>query len=706
MNDVTIGDIVGVATSLGPDALFEVEQGGVSQQVDWETMRRQFVTDVGPAINVQDFGAGTGDATIDTAAILAAWTAGAAYTGAPHLYFPPGLYYFDNATLPMATSNSRLFGEAATIVFKRSGQWKWQSTAAKAHVRGLTFMVDTSSSVTAPIWLSDASRTFFEGCTWRDVKTSAIQHNTGVLWLRQCDTDMVAGGGSSVIATNLATGVHAAVFVEGGRFNSDDHAAKILLDHSGAGTLDGCVLFDVNAASLDGAVKSAPASGGKLSNCLVVGGLFDQVDQAAFSFVPANGAILGDVTIIGAKVNGWTGSSATSGALVSIDLTSGATQDVDQAVSVTDCRLVGARVRALECKGGTLSSLIFSRNTLTDYGRQLAVGSRGIYIAGSFNYLEVADNVGITSRTHDYDIEFGAVTATKRKIGHNVFSGASPANLATYNQAAFDLLTVRPILTGSLDLYVNPSTGSDTNAGRVIGSPFATRQKAWDVAAAHDLNGQAVVIHQANGTYTAPLIATKVPLGAGSITFDGNSGTPSNVLVSTTSANCYHFPSSMTATVTIQNQKLSTTTSGLGVQVVARVLVNMGVGIEYGAIVNQHLLANGPAAEIIETGDATISGNFGAHAAAINRGRVDMRDRTHTIVGALACGGQYALCNRGGLVNASNMTFAGAGSVTGQRYNCSREGIIDTGTDTGSGATATYFPGNSAGVSSPGGRYY
>jgi hypothetical protein len=699
-------------TSLGLLDRFLVDVGGAdaSGWVSWASLMYEMQAERGPRLNVLSFSGVLGDGVNDdTAGIIVAYGAAVAL-GLKTLSFPAGTYIFDDDVLSVVDDNFTFelsFG--AKVTFKNGGQWQFGSsghTTSFPTVQGGIIDVDASSTVQAPIYAYSVGGIWLFSVTFTGMKKSAVDLRSGVVIMRNCEGRFGSGVGESIVNAAFPTTLRGAVFVQGGRFKSNDHANKALIRHTGAGTCDGAILWCVSSASIDHAIDSAPASGGKLSNCVVFGSLIDQTDQEAFKFAPAAGAELGDVTIKCNKVNGWVSSTATSGALISVDLTSGATHTPDVSFTVTDNVLTDARDRAFECKGGTLASLVFSRNTLASYGRRLNSGSRALYVAGTFSYLEVADNTGITGNTHDYDIEFGAVTAAKRRVAHNSFAGASVANLATYNQAAFDLLTVRPLLMQSLDLYVNPSTGSDTNAGRVVSSPFATRQKAWDVLAAHDLNSQAVAVHLADGTYTVGLIATKVPLGAGTITFDGNSVTPSNVLVSTTAASGYAFPTPMQATVTIQNQKFTTTTSGNAVNIVAAVKVFMGVGIEYGAMAGFNLSANGAGANITETATSKKTGIFIGHCSALNQGQVNMANRTHTIdTGATSYSGQYVLANLGGLVNASNMTFNGAnaGSVTGLRGQAFRGAMVDTGTDTGSGPSLTYFPGNANFQTSPGG---
>ncbi|MFZ5805847.1 MAG: hypothetical protein ACOY3I_01375 [Verrucomicrobiota bacterium] len=92
----------------------------------------------------------------------------------------------------------------------------------------------------------------------------------------------------------------------------------------------------------------------------------------------------------------------------------------------------------------------------------------------------------------------------------------------------------REKLTANRTYYV-ATTGSDSNDGLSAGSPFLTIQKAVDTAADLDLGSYAVTIQLADGTYTSGSIYLKNLTGRGSVIIQGNSTTPSNVIVTTSS---------------------------------------------------------------------------------------------------------------------------------------------------------------------------
>ena len=102
-----------------------------------------------------------------------------------------------------------------------------------------------------------------------------------------------------------------------------------------------------------------------------------------------------------------------------------------------------------------------------------------------------------------------------------------------YNGTAWQVIApsiVAPVLTGAVTYYVNGSLGNDSNGGTSSGAgAFATIQRAINVVAGLNLNGQTVTINVADGTY-API--TLYPAnGSGSVLLVGNTSTPGNCII-------------------------------------------------------------------------------------------------------------------------------------------------------------------------------
>lgn len=264
--------------------------------------------------------------------------------------------------------------------------------------------------------------------------------------------------------------------------------------------------------------------------------------------------------------------------------------------------------------------------------------------------------------------------------------------------ASWNAVTVgREVLTASRTYYVRPD-GSNNNDGLAdtSGGAFLTLQHAYDIITSSlDLAGQAVTVQVADGTYTAGLAITQPWTGGGSVTFTGNTSTPANCLISTTSVACISNTATLPGNFTVQGFKLQTTTGGSGI-------VNNGVGkirfgqCNFGTVPNgsYHLFVNNKAASIDAIAGYTVSGGASAHLLAI--AGVVTTNVLCTLSGTPAFGSAFALASRQGMILVNGMTFAG--SATGPRYLAELGGGIFT-----NGGGASFLPGDSAGsATSPG----
>ncbi|MFA5899033.1 MAG: DUF2793 domain-containing protein [Hyphomicrobium sp.] len=265
----------------------------------------------------------------------------------------------------------------------------------------------------------------------------------------------------------------------------------------------------------------------------------------------------------------------------------------------------------------------------------------------------------------------------------------------------------REMLTANRTYYVR-TNGSDSNDGlaNTSGGAFLTLQKAYDVIAATlDLAGHTVTVQIADGTYTAGLTIAQPWSGGGAVTFTGNAGTPSNVVVNPTAATCYNTLCPLPGVLTIANQKLTTTTSGHGIYMQAPGTIHFSA-LVFGSLAGSyqaHLYAEVGGANIVATGNYTIDGTAGAHVYAVEGGRIAIFSRTVTLSGTPGFGDCFVSAARLGVIMAHDMTFTG--SATGKRFDASNGGLLFT-----SGASTSYFPGSSAGTgtnfgTSPYGRY-
>ena len=246
----------------------------------------------------------------------------------------------------------------------------------------------------------------------------------------------------------------------------------------------------------------------------------------------------------------------------------------------------------------------------------------------------------------------------------------------------------REVLTANRTYYVR-TDGSDSNTGlaNTAGGAFLTIQKAIDTAVALDLGIYSVTINVADGTYTGAVVL-KAYVGVGPIYITGNTGTPSNVVISTTGASAIAGYSC--GSWTIGGVKVQTATAGYGVYIQGGTSIVTLNKVDFGVVggVYSHIQA-ALGASITIIGNYTISGNSGdSHYYAIENGVIIIGAVTVTLSGTPTYQ-RFALAYMAGLIR-SAATFSGSG--TGVRYLAIKTSSFEV-----YGAGANYFPGNSAG---------
>jgi|GEM_PF-1572999 len=276
--------------------------------------------------------------------------------------------------------------------------------------------------------------------------------------------------------------------------------------------------------------------------------------------------------------------------------------------------------------------------------------------------------------------------------------GSGSASSTTYLRGDQTWVTVtagREILTAARTYYVR-TDGSDSNNGlaNTSGGAFLTVQKAVDTAYTLDTSIYDVTIQVANGTYTTAVSISGTLVGKGSLTIQGNSGTPANVLISITSNQAITVNNY--ARVTIKDFEIRTTTSGIGLYVITNATAYFS-NIRWGACATQHMQAlNG---SIVCQGNYTISGGSIQHWAVATGGLIQVQGYTVTLSGTPAFSGQFAQCTvLGSILCGGGTSFSG--SATGTRYYVASNAVINTG-----GGGASFLPGNAAGSTSTGGQY-
>lgn len=255
---------------------------------------------------------------------------------------------------------------------------------------------------------------------------------------------------------------------------------------------------------------------------------------------------------------------------------------------------------------------------------------------------------------------------------------------------------VRPKLAAARTYYVR-TDGSDSNDGltNTSGGAFLTIQAAVNATAALDINGYAVTIQVAAGTYTGAITLKNVVgyTAPGDLIIQGAGAT---TIISTTSANCFSV-TSIPCVWDIKDLKKQTTTSGTCIEVIdayARLS-----GVEFGASASNHMrAANGGKIEF--TGNYTVSGNCTNHLFVTSGGIITCRSRTVTVSASITVT-YFAVASLTGILFCDGNTYSlGAFTVTGTRYSGASNAVIYT-----NGGGASYFPGTVGGATATGAQY-
>lgn len=230
---------------------------------------------------------------------------------------------------------------------------------------------------------------------------------------------------------------------------------------------------------------------------------------------------------------------------------------------------------------------------------------------------------------------------------------------------------------------------------------FATIQLAVDFVSANlDINGFTLTLNVQDATYTGTVVLRNV-IGyrsSGDLIIAGNSGTPANVVISTTSANCF-TADGLSVVWRIKDMKLQTTTSGDCLRAKNRSGLEFS-NLNFGTCAGSHIHAE-TGASILGNGNYAVSGSALIHWNADSNSIITTSGLTITYSNTPAFSAGNCVAQFGGIIYAHNMTFTNGATVTGQRYVSTQNGLLNT-----SGGGANYIPGNSAGATSLQGQYF
>lgn len=255
----------------------------------------------------------------------------------------------------------------------------------------------------------------------------------------------------------------------------------------------------------------------------------------------------------------------------------------------------------------------------------------------------------------------------------------------------------RERVTSNRTYYV-ATTGSDSNTGLSPGVAFLTINHAIDVIT-NDLTvdeGVVITVSVASGTYTlTEMIMLHRIVGSGSVLVQGNTSTPGNVILTTSTAIGQFFYTESNLPYTIQGFRLQATGgSPIGIY------VNTG-RLRFGAMefytgLSAHVKATNNG-YIQAVSNYAIIGGADYHVLADSHGVIDISGLTISLSGTPAFATAFAYADFMGLLHAYS-TYTG--SATGDRYLVDHNSIIDV-----QGQSTSFLPGDHPGTQSNGGQY-
>lgn len=292
-------------------------------------------------------------------------------------------------------------------------------------------------------------------------------------------------------------------------------------------------------------------------------------------------------------------------------------------------------------------------------------------------------------------------TAHGLSVGNVVYftnsGGGLPTNFTSgqpyYVVSVVDANTITVSATGGGGAITAGSAGSGTQTGQQV-LPFLTIQKGIDVAVS--VNGLTfnMTIQVADGTYTASN-SLKSYVGAGTWLLKGNSTTPANCVVSTTSANCF-LGVNVLGAWWIDGFKVQTTTGGSCVFAIGAPTNFSLFNFEFGACALSHVRVWQQAIVGYSGSGYTISGATVNHWDLEDGGMINFQFITIT-TNAVAITTFLKMTNCAMARLASN-TYAGAGPTAGtKKYDMFLNSVANTG--------GGVLPGSVAGTAVTGAQY-
>ena len=315
---------------------------------------------------------------------------------------------------------------------------------------------------------------------------------------------------------------------------------------------------------------------------------------------------------------------------------------------------------------------------------------------GASNFITSAMNNGSS-----YPYNLGAVVMYN--AGGGLQSWISTANNNTTTPGAGGAFWIplngsgRQILASTTNFYVAPS-GNDSTGNGTSGAPWLTLQHAYNYIAQNvDIAGQQCLVNAADNTNYAPLLAN-IPTVGGSVIFIGDTTTPTNCVINSTSGDCFSGVGNGISLFVKGFSTISNSGSGDGgVSALSGANVTINGNMNFGptASLAPQIYAGLGGVMNFTTAAYSINGNANQHICAQNGGIINMGDQAVTLSGTPAYASGFAEVDVGGIIVCPGLTFSG--SATGPRYAANTNGVIQT-----NGGGPNFFPGSSAGTTNNG----
>ncbi len=238
------------------------------------------------------------------------------------------------------------------------------------------------------------------------------------------------------------------------------------------------------------------------------------------------------------------------------------------------------------------------------------------------------------------------------------------------------------------------TTNPDNTSVYSICEPFATIQKAVDITSGLLIGANNVTINVANDTYTENILLGPLPNGTAMI--EGNISTLSDCIINGGSSDCVVATGTF-GQWTVQGFRLNGTS--FGIKGDAGVIIFDY--IDFNNTGNHIDARNGGGVDkpASKNHDYTISAGAQHHVRAAGRSIINIGGATVTVGAGLTFSNSFARARFCSFISAGGITFSTT-TATGKRYDVDGNGCINTG-----GGGANYFPGNSAGTTSPDDEY-